>query len=105
MPTSQSETTEKQVFSVIGRSMPRVDGPLKVSGSATYTSDHNFPGMLYAVPVASTISKGSIAALDTSAAEKMPGVKAIFHRRNIAPFFPVPPNPPFPFLISSHHPP
>ena len=31
----------------------RVDGPLKVSGQAQYTSDFHFPGMLYAVPVES----------------------------------------------------
>ena len=48
-----------------------------------YTSDHNLPGMLYAVPVCATIAKGSIAALDTSKAEGMPGVKAVYHRKNI----------------------
>src|SRR5580692_2288921 len=103
MPTAQSETTENQ--GVIGRPIPRVDGPLKVSGSATYTSDHNFPGMLYAVPVPSTIAKGSIAALDTTAAEKMPGVKAIFHRENIGRFFRVAPNPDFSVVIDERRPP
>jgi xanthine dehydrogenase YagR molybdenum-binding subunit len=85
--------------------MPRVDGPLKVSGTATYTSDHNFPGMLYAAPVPSTIAKGSIATLDTSAAEKMPGVKAVFHRENIGRFFHVPPNADFSIVIDEHRPP
>src|SRR6201997_1660735 len=105
MPTAQNGTTENKVLSVIGRAMPRVDGPLKVSGTATYTSDHNFPGMLYAVPIASTIAKGSIAALDTSAAEKMPGVKAVFHRENIGRFFRVPPNADFSVVIDEHRPP
>jgi xanthine dehydrogenase YagR molybdenum-binding subunit len=63
--------------------LPRVDGPLKVSGAAVYTSDHNLPGMLYAVPVCATIASGRIASLDTRAAEAMPGVKAIYHRGNI----------------------
>ena len=103
MPTAQSETTENQ--GVIGRPIPRVDGPLKVSGTATYTSDHNFPGMLYAVPVPSTIAKGSIATLDTSAAEKMPGVKAVFHRQNIGRFFRVPPNADFSIVIDERRPP
>ncbi len=31
---------------VIGVATPRIDGPLKVSGSAMYASDHNFPGLL-----------------------------------------------------------
>src|ERR1700739_2600408 len=105
MPTAQSETAENKVFSVLGRAMPRVDGPLKVSGTATYTSDHNFPGMLYAVPIASTIAKGSIAALETSAAEKMPGVKAVFHRENIGRFFRVPPNADFSIVIDERRPP
>src|SRR3954467_4082621 len=61
----------------------RVDGALKVSGGAMYTSDFNFPGMLYAVPVCSTIAKGKITSLDTSAAEKMLGVKVVYHRANI----------------------
>jgi xanthine dehydrogenase YagR molybdenum-binding subunit len=85
--------------------MPRVDGPLKVSGTATYTSDHNFPGMLYAVPIPSTIAKGSIAALDASAAEKMPGVRAVFHRENIGRFFRVPSNADFSVVIDERRPP
>ena len=94
-----------QMLSVVGRPLPRVDGPFKVSGTATYTSDHNFAGMLYAVPVTSTIAKGSIAALDTSVAEKMPGVKAIFHRENIGRFFRVAPNPDFSVVIDERRPP
>jgi xanthine dehydrogenase YagR molybdenum-binding subunit len=73
--------------SVIGREQPRVDGALKVSGKAMYTSDHHFPGMVYAVPVCSTIAKGEIHGIDARAAEKMPGVRAIFHRGNIGRLF------------------
>src|SRR5262249_23754187 len=62
---------------------PRVDGPLKVTGQAKYTSDFHLPGLLYAVPVEATIAKGRIVKLDIAAAEKMPGVRAIFHRQNI----------------------
>src|ERR1700729_169385 len=62
--------------------LPRVDGPLKVSGVAVYTSDHNLAGMLYAVPVCATIAKGTIAALDAREAEAMPGVQAGYHRGN-----------------------
>ena len=73
--------------SPIGRKTPRVDGPLKVSGTAMYASDFHFPGMLYAVPVEATIASGKIHKLDTAAAEKMPGVRAIFHRDNIGKIF------------------
>jgi xanthine dehydrogenase YagR molybdenum-binding subunit len=76
-------TEEIPTTSPIGRDTPRVDGALKVSGKAQYTSDFHFPGMLYAVPVEATIANGRIVKLDTSAAEKMPGVRAILHRENI----------------------
>src|SRR5438034_8424504 len=83
MPTTQEAPT----VSPIGRSTPRVDGPLKVSGKAQYASDVHFPGMLYAVPVEATIANGRVVKLDTAAAEKMPGVRAIFHRENIGKIF------------------
>jgi xanthine dehydrogenase YagR molybdenum-binding subunit len=82
-----SPTQETPTISPIGRRTPRVDGPLKVSGKAQYASDFHFPGMLYAVPVEATIANGRITNLDTAAAEKMPGVRAIFHRRNIGKIF------------------
>src|ERR1700682_5833444 len=83
MPTTQETPTT----SPIGRKTPRVDGPLKVSGTAQYASDFHFPGMLYAVPVEATIANGKIQKLDTAAAEKMPGVHAVFHRENIGKIF------------------
>jgi len=83
MPTKQ----EAPGVSPIGRSTPRVDGPLKVSGKAQYASDFHFPGLLYAVPVEATIANGRVVKLDTSAAEKMPGVRAIFNRENIGKIF------------------
>jgi xanthine dehydrogenase YagR molybdenum-binding subunit len=83
MPTTQETPTT----SPIGRKTPRVDGPLKVSGRAQYASDFHFAGMLYAVPVEATIASGRVVKLDTAAAEKMPGVRAIFHRENIGKIF------------------
>lgn len=78
---------ESAQMSVIGKPQRRVDGPLKVSGRAMYATDHNFPGMLYAVPVEATIANGKIQKIDSAAAEKMPGVRAIFHRENIGKIF------------------
>src|SRR6266404_3683285 len=80
-------TQETPTTSPIGRKTPRVDGPLKVSGTAQYASDFHFPGMLYAVPVEATIANGRLVKLDTAAAEKMPGVRAILHRANIGKIF------------------
>src|SRR5688572_477839 len=80
-------TQEVSPLSPIGRDTRRVDGPLKVTGQARYASDFQFPGLLYAVPVEATIANGKIVKLDTAAAEKMPGVRAIFHRENIGKIF------------------
>jgi xanthine dehydrogenase YagR molybdenum-binding subunit len=98
-------TAQETKSSVIGGFTSRVDGPLKVSGSAIYTSDHHFPGMLYAFPVGSTIASGTIKALDTATAEKMPGVRAIFHRENIDRFFRLAPTPDFSVIIDERRPP
>ena len=73
--------------SPIGRDTPRIDGPLKVTGVAHYASDFNFPGLLYAVPVEATIANGKITKIDSAAAEKIPGVRAILHRQNIGKIF------------------
>lgn len=80
-------TKEVSSTSPIGRETPRVDGPRKVSGKAQYSSDFHFSGLLYAVPVGATIANGRVEALDTAAAEKMPGVRAVFHRGNIGQMF------------------
>ncbi|SFS00826.1 xanthine dehydrogenase YagR molybdenum-binding subunit [Granulicella pectinivorans] len=73
--------------SIIGSAIDRVDGPLKTTGTARYAADYNLPHMAYAVPVCATIANGSIASLDTSVAEKMPGVLLILHHGNIDPIF------------------
>src|SRR5258707_12489095 len=77
----------KKAQPLIGGDFQRIDAPLKVSGLATYTSDFILPRMLYAVPVCATIGKGRVTRLDTVAAAKMPGVKAVFTRENIGKFY------------------
>src|SRR5436305_14034702 len=86
MPATQ-DPPAAPTTSPMARDTPRVDGPRKVSGMAQYTSDFHFPGLLYAVPVEATIANGKVVKLDTAAAEKMPGVRAIFHRDNIGKIF------------------
>jgi xanthine dehydrogenase YagR molybdenum-binding subunit len=91
--------------SPIGRDTPRVDGPLKVSGKAQYASDFHFPGMLYAVPVGATIANGRVVRIDDAAAQKMPGVRAIFHRENIGRIFRSIQGPGFAGIIDERRPP
>jgi xanthine dehydrogenase YagR molybdenum-binding subunit len=85
--------------------LPRVDGPLKVSGSAMYSSDYHLPGMLYAVPVCATIASGTIARIDTSRAESMPGVKAVYHRGNIGRLYRAAPPVGFSGILDERRPP
>jgi xanthine dehydrogenase YagR molybdenum-binding subunit len=61
----------------IGKRISRLDGPVKVSGKAKYNSDLNRPGMLHGKVLRSPHPHAKIVSIDTSAAEKMPGVKAV----------------------------
>ncbi|HWN41562.1 MAG TPA: xanthine dehydrogenase family protein molybdopterin-binding subunit [Thermoanaerobaculia bacterium] len=62
---------------LIGQRISRLDGPAKATGAAKYTYDLRFPGMLYARFVRCPHAHARITRLDTSAAQAMPGVKAI----------------------------
>jgi xanthine dehydrogenase YagR molybdenum-binding subunit len=63
--------------SLIGKRISRVDGPEKVSGRAKYTYDLHRPEMLYGKVVRSPYAHAKVVSIDTSAAEKLPGVKAV----------------------------
>ena len=71
---------------VVGRAHKRIDGPLKVSGTARYSSDFALPDMLWGVPVCATIANGRIASIDSTAAARMPGVQKIYTHENIGTF-------------------
>jgi xanthine dehydrogenase YagR molybdenum-binding subunit len=62
---------------LIGKRVQRVDSPAKVSGRAKYTYDVHRPGMLYGKVIRCPYAHAKIVAIDTSAAEKMAGVKAM----------------------------
>jgi len=63
--------------SLIGKRTERVDSPSKVSGRAKYNYDYNPSGMLFGKILRSPYAKAKIVSIDTSVAEKMPGVKAV----------------------------
>jgi xanthine dehydrogenase YagR molybdenum-binding subunit len=98
-------TAPQSTSSPLGRDTLRIDGPRKVTGVAKYASDFQFPGMLYAVPVEGTIANGKLVALDTAAAEKMPGVRAVLHRGNIGKIFRSTPAPGFDRVCLERRPP
>jgi xanthine dehydrogenase YagR molybdenum-binding subunit len=70
--------------SVIGQPVTRIDGRLKVTGGAAYAVEHSLQNVAHGAGVASTIGKGRIVRLDSTEAEKMPGVLAVLHHGNSA---------------------
>jgi xanthine dehydrogenase YagR molybdenum-binding subunit len=74
---------------IIGAAVPRIDGPLKTTGSARYAVDHELPNLVYGVPVTSTVGKGRIKSLDAAAATQMPGVLLVYHHGNMEPAYKV----------------
>jgi len=68
----------------IGRPTPRVDGRLKVTGTAHYGSDFAAPHQLYAYLATSSIARGSINRIDESDTRSLPGVIEVFSHWNMA---------------------
>src|SRR5436309_12081800 len=67
---------------ILNKDIRRVDGPAKVTGRAKYTYDVNLPGLLHARVLRSPYAAARIASpsdVDISAAQKIPGVKAILN--------------------------
>lgn len=71
----------------VGRPHKRVEGRVKVTGRATYAADHDLNDVAYAVMVDSSIGRGRISAIDTTAAEAEPGVLSVISHHN-APLLP-----------------
>ncbi|MFD1142375.1 xanthine dehydrogenase family protein molybdopterin-binding subunit [Larkinella insperata] len=67
---------------VTGTPVNRVDGILKVTGKAAYSTDYPVKNMAHAVVFKSTIAAGKIRKIDTAAAEKAPGVLAVITHEN-----------------------
>jgi CO/xanthine dehydrogenase Mo-binding subunit len=63
-------------FKLIGKPTPRIDGKLVVTGRATYTHDVFLKDMLYAKILRSPHASAEVVAVDLSAAQGLPGVKA-----------------------------
>ena len=72
-------TTQQRV---VGKPLSRIDGPKKVTGTATYAYEHALDDVTYAFPVQSTIAKGRIVSVDASKAQAIPGVIAVLTHEN-----------------------
>ncbi len=67
----------KREFSIVGKSIPRVDGFDKVTGRAEFTDDIEMHGVVYAKVYCSPLAHAKIKKVDVSKAEKYPGVLAV----------------------------
>lgn len=70
-------------YSIVGNKVPRLQGMGIVNGFAQYTEHMNFAGMLYTRTLRSPHPHAKVSSIDTSAAEKFPGVVAVLHRGNL----------------------
>ena len=71
-------------YRVIGKPLPRVDGAEKATGQGKFSVDISLPGMLHARFLRSPHPHARILSIDTSRAERLPGVKAIITGRDTA---------------------
>ena len=63
---------------IIGTAQSRVDGRLKVTGTARYAGDWRPENLAFGYLITSRMPKGKLQKVDTTAAEKSPGVLAVF---------------------------
>ena len=77
-------------MNVIGQPISRIDGRVKTTGGAHYTSDIRIADLVYGVIVQSTIANGRTVSIDSSAAEQAPGVLQVFTHRNMPRMNPTP---------------
>ncbi len=76
-------------LNVAGTSVVRRDLAVKLTGEARYTADLKLPGMLYGAILRSPYPHADVLSVDTAAARRLPGVRAV-----ITPFTPAQPSPP-----------
>lgn len=90
MPGGKPDPLIRHQHGHIGKPLSRLDGPLKVSGTAPFAAEFPMDGMVYAAVLDSTIAKGRLITLATEAAEKAPGVVLVMTHRNAPRLKPTP---------------
>ncbi|MFO7320934.1 MAG: molybdopterin-dependent oxidoreductase [Chloroflexota bacterium] len=68
---------------VVGKSEPKVDAVKLAAGKPVYTDDIEMPGMLHAALLTSPHAHARIRDIDTSEAERLPGVHAVLTYKNV----------------------
>src|ERR1700742_1339251 len=91
LPGGEPDPLIKQSRGLIGGSISRLDGPLKVQGKAKFAAEFPLEGMVYAAVAFSTIAKGRIVSINTEAAKSAPGVVLVMTYQNAPRMQPMPP--------------
>ena len=76
-PITRDRLKPASQFRLIGKDMPRIDGPDKVTGRAQYGIDTRLPGMLYATILRAPVNGEGPESIDDGEARKIAGVKQI----------------------------
>lgn len=74
--------TQRTVLPAVGIGRPRLEGRAKVTGGARYAADEPVPDLAHGSIVVSTVSRGRVRDIDTSAVLGMPGVLGVVDHRN-----------------------
>jgi xanthine dehydrogenase YagR molybdenum-binding subunit len=82
MPGGHPDPLMHHKHGLIGASISRIDGPLKVTGKAQFCAEFPMERLTYAALKYSTIARGRITEIDTTAAEAAPGVVLVMTHRN-----------------------
>ncbi len=82
-PVNLPELPSEGTFSVIGTVHARPDAVEKVTGTAKFTDDLHFEGMLHAAVRRAGIAHGIVSRIDTSQAKALPGVVAVLTAEDI----------------------
>ncbi len=90
IPGGAPDPLVRHKHGLIGASISRIDGPLKVAGRATFAAEFSLEGMTYAALQYSAIARGRITEIDTAAAETAPGVVLVMTYKNAPRLKPMP---------------
>jgi xanthine dehydrogenase YagR molybdenum-binding subunit len=92
MTQAPPQSPTRNTTRVLGKPLDRVDGHVKTTGAARFSAEYPLPDLAYAAIVHSTVTRGRITAIDTSAALAVDGVRAVVTHEN-APRMKPPPKP------------
>ncbi|MBA8824495.1 xanthine dehydrogenase YagR molybdenum-binding subunit [Saccharopolyspora lacisalsi] len=70
------------VLNTVGAPLERLEGPAKVTGTATYAFEHRPDDPVYLHPLQATIARGRVTNIDTAAAESLEGVHTVLTHTN-----------------------